>query len=474
MMKAIDAELTLRKGENGYLTDLRIDQGEDADLRLGPFTLDLSAERLSELTWVGRGSGPASGDLASLSGYLSHAAVLDPGGYAQALTRAVFTDERITWTLAEARGIARGRGVPLRLRISINQNAPELSALRWELLCIPGTQVYLSMEEDILFSRYFPTSKAVPAPKPRGTPRALVAIASPKESEAAKADWNVQQFDIPETRQCLLEGLEGMTLDWLPGSESEGCSLARLTKRLPGHDVLAVIANGLVSRNGLSYALILQDKDGKMELIRAEVLIDALRGTRKLPRLVVLAACDSSRLAAPLLAETGIPAVIAMQGLITLESAYTFLNTLFQALSDDGMIDRAVSIARQAIRGRMDEWVPVLFMSLISGRLWREAEGAAAGAPGAQAKAEPAPSKPEPDAEPEDLRARLYKLMKGAQITQGDLEEICFLSRVDWESLKGETKEAKARAMLVYFEKQGGLDRLAALIRKQRPDIRIE
>jgi hypothetical protein len=80
---------------------------------------------------------------------------------------------------------------------------------------------------------------------------------------------------------------------------------------------------------------------------------------------------DGGALAAlgPRLAEAGVPAVIAMQGNISMETASTFMATFFQELRRDRQVDRAVSVARGAVRDRPDWWMPVLFMRLKSGRI---------------------------------------------------------------------------------------------------------
>jgi hypothetical protein len=102
------------------------------------------------------------------------------------------------------------------------------------------------------------------------------------------------------------------------------------------------------------------------------------------PRLIVLASCqsagtrdsarsaDSGALAAlgPRLAEAGIPAVLAMQGDITMRTVEMFMPVFFQELARDGQLDRAMAVARGVIRERPDVMLPVLFMRLRSGRIW--------------------------------------------------------------------------------------------------------
>ena len=99
-------------------------------------------------------------------------------------------------------------------------------------------------------------------------------------------------------------------------------------------------------------------------------------GTR--PRLLVLASCESAggqigdALAAlgPRLAEAGIPAVLAMQGKISMQTVAELMPLFFQELQRDGQVDRALAVARGAVRQQPDHWMPALFMRLKSGRIW--------------------------------------------------------------------------------------------------------
>ena len=63
------------------------------------------------------------------------------------------------------------------------------------------------------------------------------------------------------------------------------------------------------------------------------------------------------------------PAVIAMQGNITMTTAADFMRTFFVELRRDGLVDRATAVARGQVRERPDWWMPVLFMRLKSGRI---------------------------------------------------------------------------------------------------------
>jgi hypothetical protein len=68
----------------------------------------------------------------------------------------------------------------------------------------------------------------------------------------------------------------------------------------------------------------------------------------------------------------GVPAVVAMQSLVTVETARRFSAECYRRLVKHGLIDLAVNEARSALvtSGRPDAGVPVLFMRLKSGKVW--------------------------------------------------------------------------------------------------------
>ena len=91
--------------------------------------------------------------------------------------------------------------------------------------------------------------------------------------------------------------------------------------------------------------------------------MEGLTGLRNLPRLVVLISCqsagspapdESSALAAigPRLAEAGVPAVLAMQGDLSMSTARAFLPRFFEELQRSGQVDAAVTYGlRRGERG---------------------------------------------------------------------------------------------------------------------------
>jgi hypothetical protein len=83
---------------------------------------------------------------------------------------------------------------------------------------------------------------------------------------------------------------------------------------------------------------------------------------------------DQGALAAlgPRLVEAGVPAVIAMQDNIYLDTIKRFTPAFFGELLQHGQVDKATAVARSAIGSQPDWWVPVLYLRLRGGRLWYE------------------------------------------------------------------------------------------------------
>jgi len=141
-------------------------------------------------------------------------------------------------------------------------------------------------------------------------------------------------------------------------------------------DILYLAAHGTVA-NG-EPRIWLEDDDGKAAITSADELTVRIRELQQQPRLIVLASCQSAGKGAgealqaigPQLAQAGVPAVIAMQGNISMDSVKKIMPVFFTELQKDGQIDRALAVARGSIRDAQDYWMPVLFMRLRSGKIW--------------------------------------------------------------------------------------------------------
>ncbi len=357
MDKFAELEIGLHRREVGsYALELRFSQPEsDAEVRLGQgqslqTKLDLNA--LQEL-------------------------VYDPEAYGRRLTQDLFLDPGVQNAFSQALANAQSLNLPLRVRLMIGASSPELHNLRWETLRNFQDGAPLTTSENLLFSRYLSSLDWRPVKlRPMGALRALTVIASPSDL----ADYNLAPVDVGAELARVENGLGAIPMEPLATSSdgADHATLNRIIQALRGteFDVLYLVCHGAMIKD--EPWLWLEDEQGKVDRVSGEDLVLRLKELPQRPRLAVLASCQSAgkgegdALSAlgPRLAEAGIPAVIAMQGNISMQTVAEFMPVFFTELQRDGQIDRAMAVARGAVRDRPDYWMPALFMRLKSGRIW--------------------------------------------------------------------------------------------------------
>jgi hypothetical protein len=347
-----DLELNIhRYDEQSYTVDFQFahsDPQNQADVRLGAGDMAFAAFDLAQLAECQN--------------------TLDMQAYGQLLTASLFADERLKVAYAQA----RARAALLRVRLAIHPSAMELHPLRWETLADPQTGLSLASDQTVFFSRYLSSLDWRPVHlRSIHELRVLAAIADPGGLEKD----GLAPIDRAGEQAVLSRGLGDTPFDVL-----DCASLNRITEAMTGqdYDVLYLVAHGKFNRRSSEPTLWLDDGQGQAARTPGSQLVTRLRELEHRPLLVVLVSCQSAAagendvLAAlgPALAEAGIPAVLAMQGDISVETVTLLMPPLFAQLREDGRIDRALSIARGQVRERPDWWMPALFMRMKSGRLW--------------------------------------------------------------------------------------------------------
>ncbi|MGD9316405.1 MAG: CHAT domain-containing protein, partial [Anaerolineae bacterium] len=350
-----DLEIGLhRRDADNYGVELRFSHpGGDADVRLTsdkPTMVQFDLDRLRTLS-------------------------ADDDAYGQLLAEGLFVDEQMRTAFAQALSSTQALDVPLRMRLFVGPSAPELHGLWWETLRHPQDGSHLVTGEHVLFSRYLSSLDWRPVGlRPQADLRALLVISNPADVSQWQPDGRpLAPVDVDGEMERARAGLAGIPLTSLASAGSatlEGISAALRD----GYDVLYLVCHGALV-DGEPH-LWLEDEAGKVDVVAGKELVTRIREMRQRPRLVVLASCQSAgqgdsetrsddrgALAAlgPRLAEAGIPAVLAMQGNVTMQTVAEFMPVFFRELQRDGQIDRAVSVARGAVRERPDWWVPVLF-----------------------------------------------------------------------------------------------------------------
>jgi hypothetical protein len=348
-----DLEILLhRSGKGGYAADLRFYDPRSDDLDYlhydGTPPLLFNFQRLAEL-------------------------MTDPRAYGKALSDMLFADQ-IRQRFKEHR--AQLKGLPMRVRLAFGTDAAELQALHWEALRDPALDAPL-LDRHTPFSRYVSASTFREASRQYRDPlRTIIAIANPSDLP----QYELAPIDTEQQLACARRILKAHAPVELVGDQA---GFERLSDELRrGCDLLYIVAHGGFTKG--EYMLWLTNQHGEVELLRATELLECIRNLIELPRLVVLMACQSGGTGqgvpahgepslvalGPLIAEAGVPAVLAMHGQISIGTATGFLKVFVEELRRTGVIDDAAAAARVSVQRQPDAWMPVLFMRSKSGVIW--------------------------------------------------------------------------------------------------------
>ncbi|MCP4534454.1 MAG: CHAT domain-containing protein, partial [Delftia sp.] len=266
-----------------------------------------------------------------------------------------------------------------RVRLRIDPAAAELHALPWELLRQDG--VTLSAHADTPFSRYLPSALPWGGAIKERPIRVLVVISDPADLQDK---YDLAPVDVAQEKETLETALadvgpDELQIDFLDAPATPERLEEKLRQGAPGYHVLHFIGHGAFSSRRGQAALYMQDQAGNARRVLDDELASMLAHRGVQPYLVFLTACQSAtrsssdafRGLAPKLVSAGVPAVVAMQDAVTVDTARKLSAAFYRQLLAHGYVDLAVNEARSALlaAGRADAAVPVLFMRLESGRL---------------------------------------------------------------------------------------------------------
>jgi hypothetical protein len=321
-------------------------------------------------------------DGSSASFVLQPDVLVDSGtdeSYTQQLSGAVFGVPACANALARARDAARLQNVPLRVRLALAANAAPLHRIRWELLGDPGRDFSrFATGQRTSLARWVQPRDAPSGPRRhRHGLRSVALVASPASlrddaAETARplplarvpvaAFIDVATTALSDTRLRVLEGTRA-NLDALTRELEDGCDILVLTC----HGALVNDRSHLYFEKGRREA----------QVVEGRTLAQRIGELREHPpRLAVLASCYSREdglffaSLAYQLAMAGVPAVLAMQGPISDETARTFLSTFLAHVLHGNNVEAAVADARMRVGGRDDWWVPALLLGIDDGILW--------------------------------------------------------------------------------------------------------
>jgi hypothetical protein len=307
-----------------------------------------------------------------------------PGEDGERLFAWLFADEHTRSAWAETRGQQPQR----RIRMRIDAAAPELHTVPWELLRDPGegsAPQELAAGTATPFSRYLAGRWQPGAPILQRPVKMLVAIANPADLDK----FNLISVDIEQEWELIQKATEGQPIELtlLP----QPCTLPGLEEALKeGYHFLHFIGHGAYHSQDKQAVLFMADEGNQTSLVTdqdfagmlARQLGDTTMRSDDKVRLVFLASCQSAQRSpadafrglAPQLVAAGMPAVLAMQDLVPVDTARQFAATFYRQLLKHGQVDLASNEARSSVlsTGLGGEAIPVLFSRLRGNQLLGE------------------------------------------------------------------------------------------------------
>ena len=256
----------------------------------------------------------------------------------------VFGDSAIQSICASSR--ERARRTTLRLRL---YPRGELAELPWEVLYDPHVEDFLALTRKYSITRRTKSAEPLPEWEPSRHLNVLVATASPHELPIPMIEQEVETLrEVSDRlRQVDVHVIEHATPQAL---------LAELQTGV--YQILHFA--GHADRSGL----ILEDDRGHQTRLDILDLAPVVSGSAL--TMVFLNACETAGgdsesgipSLASMLANKGVPLVLAMQHEIPNDDALLFVQSFYSALADTGSVDDSVSRARQAIFSARESVTP--------------------------------------------------------------------------------------------------------------------
>ena len=276
------------------------------------------------------------------------------------------------------------------LHLQIDDDAPELHALSWELM--HDGKTLLATDEHTPLVRYYATTRTAPRPTLQ-PPRVLVALAAPNGTEGS----GIPPIDVQAERNVLgsLQARTDVDVDML--GIDEPCTLAALDEALArGYHVFHFVGHGMYDEASGAH-LQLATADNQPHWVNEQAFVTMMRrhvgmdeyGVNRPLRLVTFASCQTAQRSpvdpylglASKLVQIGAPAVVAMQRWVQIWQAHNFFQMFYKELVARGNVEIACNRARAAayiaaMPGAGDDAtyaqvaMPVLYSHLSDGMLW--------------------------------------------------------------------------------------------------------
>ncbi len=249
-----------------------------------------------------------------------------------------------------------------------------LDNLPWEYLYSAGLGRFLVLSTDTPVVRYIDLTHR-PATLMMTPPlRLLVVVASPRELPALDLEGEWARL------QSALGGVERSGLLELRLLHEPTIQALQRTLWESDFNVLHFLGHGTFDDATRDGRLLFEKADGSAHPVSGEYLGTLLHDHHTM-RLVTINACEGARTSAEdpfagiaqSLVRQGIPAVVAMQFVITDRAAIQFASTFYSAVAAGTPVDESLARARKVIFGADNdiEWgIPVLYSRSADGRVF--------------------------------------------------------------------------------------------------------
>lgn len=372
----------------------------------------------------------------------------------------------------QTEAVARALGRRIRVRLTVDSD--ELAQLPWELTYREEGGYFLASNPMMAFSRYLRLPMPPGSVRRREGPLHLLLIISSPRDYIPLDPHEWEQIVAGSLAKPLDEGNLVMKVVTHATRREIGNALLDQSP-----DIIQFVGHG-VYRDGKGHLALVDGTSGNCWFVDDARFADIFLGAGDRLGLVCLATCQSAKSdslrsylgIAPQIVQRGVPAVVAMQYDVRISTAKLFLEEFYKAVAARKPLDWSVQWARNQISleaglDRRDFATPVLFM--------RASDGNVFGAPGDTTDEPQVGATQQPPAQQLPVgRERLIELREilVSRFSDGELKDLCFDLGVDYESLAGEGKSAKARELIAYMQRRDRLAELVAAGKQLRPDIR--
>ena len=253
--------------------------------------------------------------------------------------------------------------------------APELKSLQWEWLCVPtedGSWKFVAATPRFSFSRIL-FSKFVQSPPclDCDSLKALVLVALPNNLDPTRFSSVV---GVAENLSSIFKDMKTdiLSLRWAEGRPATLASLFEEIDRTQ-YAILHIVAHVALSQLESEPVILLEGNHGQLDLIRPLKFLKRLKAARHLPLFIFLISPFPNDpggsealalLARMMIEELGIVAVLAVTGMMSIDTNELFAQALYRQLRAHGEIDRAFGEACVEVNHRPDFVPPVLFSRL--------------------------------------------------------------------------------------------------------------